>query len=786
MNNGNASSAAHLFAVGLIVSTTCFPIVAIAQAPERASELEEVMVVAQRVEESLQDTPIAVSVFSQESLENLGIHSANEIAHYTPNMTSESQPGSTSTTNYAIRGITTTDPTLSVEASVGVYVNGIYVARSNGAIFDVVDLASIEVLRGPQGTLYGRNTTGGAINVITARPKGELGFKQALTVGNLNRFRSTTTIDTPEWYGLAGKFSYMHYQQDGFVDNTTTNFQQGSAGDFGERNDDAYNIALTWSPTDALVLDFNYDNTDSSSVPQGSQLTWVDSDIARVVTDYAAFFPGCFDTSPLCAPINEAYAAAENVASADRVDSLNLPYAGEEQLNISGYSVIANWDLNDQLTIKSLTGVREMKVEQRTDLSGGGFSTNPGETGSGVTTLFAAGDPNIKKQNQFSQELQLIGSLDDLSFIMGLYYFEEDAKETTREQVALNLSFWGASKSYKVDNRSYAAYGQGTYSLTDALRVTAGLRYSQDDKKLFQDQAPDPLNPQDRVQADFKKDFNNVSGTFTLDYDWTDQVSTYLRYASGYKSGGYFSRASIQYQEPFDDETLDSFELGMKSQWLDNRLRANVAVFYSEYDGLQISQFVPGVGGAESVLSNAGKANYSGAEIELLAVPVAGLTLNLSYGWLDPQYDEYEFFDPTGQFCGTPETRCDVSDRGVFPNTSEQNASFGAEYEFAPLSYGIWSARLDLVWNDGYSFGTIEISDPSRIETDSYTLLNGRISLDDIDVFGTGTMKLSLWGKNLTDEEYRTNSIGAFESLGFTTTVYNEPRSWGLDLSYEF
>tara|TARA_R110002049_G_scaffold49267_3_gene141152 strand:- start:3252 stop:5612 length:2361 start_codon:yes stop_codon:yes gene_type:complete len=786
MNNGSAFPAAHLFAAGLMVSTTSFSLVVSAQAQERATELEEVIVVAQRVEESLQDTPIAVSVFSQQKLENLGIHSANEIAHYTPNMTSESQPGSTSTTNYAIRGITTTDPTLSVEASVGVYVNGIYVARSNGAIFDVVDLASIEVLRGPQGTLYGRNTTGGAINVITARPKGELGFKQAFTAGNLNRFRSTTTIDTPQWQGLAGKISYMHYQQDGFVDNTTTQFQQGSAGDFGERNDDAYNIALTWSPTDTLVLDFNYDHTDSTSVPQGSQLTWVDSDIARVVTDYAAFFPGCFDTSPLCAPIREAYAAAENSASSDRVGSLNMPYAGEEDLNISGYSLIANWELNDQLTIKSLTGVRDMKIEQRTDLSGGGFSTNPGETGSGVTTLFAAGAPNIKKQDQFSQELQLIGSMDRLSFIMGLYYFEEDAKETTMEQTALNLSFWSAPKSYKIDNRSYAAYGQATYSLTDTLRLTAGLRYSQDDKKLFQDQAPDPLNPQDRVQADFKKDFDNVSGTLTLDYDWTDEVSTYLRYASGYKSGGYFSRASIQYQEPFDDETLDSYELGMKSQWLDNRLRANVAVFYSEYDGLQISQFVPGLGGAESVLSNAGKANYSGAEIELLAVPVVGLTLNLSYGWLDPQYDEYEFFDPTGQFCGAPETSCDVSDRGVFPNTSEQNASFGAEYEFAPLSYGIWSARLDLVWNDGYSFGTIEISDPSRIETDSYTLLNGRISLEDIDVFGTGTMKLSLWGKNLTDEEYRTNSIGAFESLGFTTTVYNEPRSWGLDLSYEF
>ncbi|MEM6583769.1 MAG: TonB-dependent receptor [Pseudomonadota bacterium] len=751
----------------------------------RAGVLEEVTVVAQRVEESLQETPIAVTAFSAAELQGLGIRSANEVAHYTPNMTAESQPGSTSTTNFTIRGITTTDPTLSVEAGVGVYLNGIYIARSNGLIYDVVDLQAIEVLRGPQGTLYGRNTTGGAVNIITAKPKGEWGFRQLLTAGNDSRFRSTTTLDTQEWAGLSAKLSYMHYEQDGFVDNLTTDPQQGSVGDFGERDEDAYNIALSWAPIDDLVFDFNYDNTQSASVPQGSQLTWASSDIARIVTD-ATFFPGCYDSDPLCAPINEAYAAAEAVASSDRVGRLNMPYAGKEDLDIDGYSLIASWDIYENLTLKSLTGYRELHLEQRTDLSGGGFSTSPGVTGSGVTTLFAAGIPNTKEQDQFSQELQLIGSLDRLEFIFGLYYFEESASETTQEQVALNLSFWGPAKIYDVDNTSKAIYGQATYSFSEALQLTAGLRYSEDEKKLFQDQAPDPTNPQTRIQANFSEDFDNVSGTLAVDYFWTPSISTYLKYATGYKSGGYFSRAAIQFQRPFDEETLVSYELGLKSEWMEKRLRANVAIFYSEYDDLQISQFVPGAGGAESVLSNAGKANFTGAEIELLAVPTPGLTLSLTYSWLDPEYDEYEFFDPTGQFCGTPETACDVSDRGVFPNTPEYSASVGARYEFAPTVYGDWSARVDVAWNDGYSFGTIEISDPSRIETDSYTLVNGRISLDNIDFFNTGTLRLSAWGKNLTDEEYRTNSIGAFESLGFTTTVYNEPLSWGLDVVYEY
>lgn len=145
----------------------------------------------------------------------------------------------------------------------------------------------------------------------------------------------------------------MHYEQDGFVDNLTTDFQQGSAGDFGERDDDAFNIALAFSPSDNLVLDFNYDKTKSSSVPQASQLTWASADVGRIVTDFVAFYPGCFDSSPLCAPINEAYAAAEDVASPDRVSGLNIPYAGEEDLEIDGYSFIATWDLSEHLTIKS-------------------------------------------------------------------------------------------------------------------------------------------------------------------------------------------------------------------------------------------------------------------------------------------------------------------------------------------------------------------------------------------------------------------------------------------------
>lgn len=753
----------------------------------RTRVLEEVVISAQKVQESLQDAPIAVTAFSSDKLEALGVFSANEVAHYTPNMFGESQPGSSSTTNFTIRGITTTDPTLSVEAGVGVYMNGIYIARSNGLIFDVVDLERIEVLRGPQGTLYGRNTTGGAINVITERPKGEFGFKQLITAGNRSRLRSQTTIDTPEWKGLSAKLSYMHNEQDGYVKNDTTLFQQGKAGDFGERNDDAFNIALRWDVSENFTVDYNYDRTDSTTVPQASQLSWASSDAARLVTDFGGFFfPGCYDNSPLCGPIKSAYEAAEASASSERVKRLNMPYAGEENTEVYGHALTLTWEISDQLTLKSLTGYRDMEVQQRTDLSGGGFTTNPGLVTGGIDTLFAAGAPNIKEQDQFSQEFQLIGNWDKFDYVGGLYYFEEDGNENTVEMVAFNLGFWGPEKRYSVHNESWAVFGQGTYNFSDDLRLTLGLRYSKDQKELFQDQAPDPFVPENRIQANFDDEFSNTSGNITLDYDWSEELSTYLRYATGYKAGGYFSRAPIAFQQPFDEETLKSIEFGLKSQWLDNRLRANLAVFYSEYDDLQISQFVPGTGGAVSVLNNAGKANYTGAELEIVAIPMTGLTLNLSYGWLDPEYDEYDFFDPSGQICGAPGTTCDVTDRGIFATTPESTVALGAQYEFAPFSFGALSARVDVTYNDGYTFGTIEISEPERIESSDHTLVNARIMLDQIGLVQTGSLRLALWGKNLTDEEYRTYSIGNFEALGFTTVIYNEPLSWGLDVIYDY
>ncbi|MBN7796504.1 TonB-dependent receptor [Parahaliea mediterranea] len=802
--------------------------------PRRASALEEVIVTAQKREESLQDAPIAISAFSSADIENMGVEQVTDVTHFTPNMSLHRQSASNATVNFSIRGITEPEPSMSVDPAVGVYMDGIYMARNNGLAFDVVDLERIEVLRGPQGTLYGRNSTGGAINIVTAKPSGEFEFQQSVSVGNYDRLKAHTIVDLPTVAGVSAKLSYLYNTQGGWVDNETTNFQQGRADDFGEQDNDAYHIALNWAASDTFTVDYSFDKTDGTGTPAAFQLTRAEAVPASVFganfDPNLSFGPGANDggiadsvllgtyaafgnapvssqcsTDPSCTAFantaNPAFGGATpaqaqlgtflgvygNAAAAadeDRKDALNLPYAGREQMDIEGHSVTATWDITDTLTVKSLTGYREMDLNHRTGLSGGGF-LDLTAVGGGVVTLFAAGAPNRKSHEQFSQEFQFLGDVGQFQYLAGLYYFNEEAEEVTREQTAFLFGDFGTQRSYQTDNSAWAAFGQLTYTpaaFDDRLDITLGLRYTEDEREITIDEVVNGLP----ASGTFDTTFDNTSGSLTFDYAFDMDVTGYFRVATGYKAGGFLSRTSIANQQPFDAETLTSYEIGLKSQWLENRLRLNGAIFYSEYDDKQVTQFVPTTTGAESTVQNAAAASYQGLELELIAIPLEGLTLNFNYGYLDPEYDEYSFFDPTGQFCGAPGTTCDVSDRGVFANAPENTASAGIQYDFHAFSFGQLSARVDVAYSDGYTYGTIENRFDEFVRNDAFTLVNARMILSDIDLGDAGNLTATLWGKNLTDEFYRQSGIGAFESVGFAGVVYNPPRMYGFDLDYRF
>ncbi|MCP5148274.1 MAG: TonB-dependent receptor [Pseudomonadales bacterium] len=804
----------------------------------RPMQLEETVVTAQKREESLQDTPIAISVFNARSIEQLGITEIQDISLYTPNMLGAVQPASSATANFVIRGITEAEPIMSVDPAVGIYMNGVYMARNNGLAFEVVDVERIEVLRGPQGTLYGRNSTGGAVNVITARPLGEFAARQKISVGDRSLFKSHTTINTPEVAGLSAAVSYLHNEQDGYVDNRTTKEQSltGDFDDFGAQDSDAVNLALRWDATEDFFADYNFDYTDAHDMPTAFQLTQVTPSfvpgpnpnpspvsipgLGQVDTwplypgsndmgfgdgvlagTYAAFGgnlaaplcsldPGCveFANAPndafgggtpsmvFMGGMNPAYEAGEaNMDANNRVNGLAMPYQAREDLTIYGHSLTLSWDLSERLQMKSISAYRKLKSVQYTDLNGGGFNDQR-DVGGGIVALYANGR-NDKKQDQFSQEVQFVGSLPRLEYVAGLYYFEEKAHESTEETVAPLLGFFSPEKAYTARNSSEAVFGQATWNpdvLEDRLRVTLGLRYTADHRKL--DLADNP-----EEKASFSQDYGNTSGGLTLDYDFTDEVNGYAKYSRGYKSGGFMARTSIANQKPFDEETVNAYELGLKSQFWDNRVRLNAAIFLNEFDDLQLSQFEPTNSGAESVVNNAGSASIYGLEIDAVALLGEGLTLNFSYGYLDPDYDEYQFSSPA-----TGYQPVDVSDVAHFQMVSEQNGTVGVQYDFAPFSFGELTLYADASYNSGYKHGTLDTAFDKYTKADAFTLVNARATLSNIAVTDRTRLKVALWSKNLTDEEYRTYGIAAFEQLGFAGATFNEPRSYGLDIVFYF
>ena len=258
-------------------------------------------------------------------------------------------------------------------------------------------------------------------------------------------------------------------------------------------------------------------------------------------------------------------------------------------------------------------------------------------------------------------------------------------------------------------------------------------------------------------------------------------MNGYAKYSRGYKSGGFMARTSIANQKPFDEETVNAYELGLKSQFWDNRVRLNAAIFLNEFDDLQLSQFEPTNSGAESVVNNAGSASIYGLEIDAVALLGEGLTLNFSYGYLDPDYDEYQFSSPA-----TGYQPVDVSDVAHFQMVSEQNGTVGVQYDFAPFSFGELTLYADASYNSGYKHGTLDTAFDKYTKADAFTLVNARATLSNIAVTDRTRLKVALWSKNLTDEEYRTYGIAAFEQLGFAGATFNEPRSYGLDIVFYF
>lgn len=727
-------------------------IVAATLVPSSAwAQLEEVVVTAQKKRESLQDAPLAVSAFDSSFLEEVQAFDATELAEFTPNVDIVPTMGSSANIRMEIRGMSSAEPSFTIDPKVGIYLDGAYIARNSGAVFDVADLERVEIMRGPQGTLWGKNTTGGAINLVTRRPNGEFGFKQQLSAGTDGYLRSVSTVDTPSAGGLAARLTYMYKDYDGWATN-----HGPSERDLASDKVNAARLALAWDISDNFVADYAYDFTDNKSVAPPLQMTAVSQ---------GGTSPAIIGTYNLATetfyPYNALVEIGKIVEPDKRIEDFTLDDMGEEEVEISGHNLTLTWGLED-VTFKSISSYRDYESDfPSNDLDGGMWGVDDGN--GGFTPLPVFHSSTVKEQDQFQQELQALGTAFDgaLDYVVGLYYFEEEGDEVN----PWNATVYTASSPallrgiplgsfYGIDNESRALFSQFTWHATDSLYLIFGLRYTEDEKtlKLLDD---DPRLAEGR---EFDDDWSEFTPAFTVGYQPNDEINLYFKYAEGFNAGvfGIPTDPTAEKIEPADPEELTAYELGFKSMLLENRLRLNVAAFYNDADNIHITAFVDG----NRAVINSGTADIYGVEIESTYMPTDNWVITANYGYQDTDRDTLE---------------------QVADEEGTHTGNLALAYYREVDGWGELRARIDASYKDEVSYSASNTADaPDR------WLLGARLGLSDID-FGGGRLSAALWGKNLTDEEYvlHGQDLGLEGGYGISGVVFGQPRSAGVDLIWE-
>ena len=741
------------------------------------AQIEEIVVTAQKREENLQDTPIAITAFTEEGLEGRMINDISKLADFTPNVIFDTTTPISGLSNGAavfIRGVGQLDFGLTTDPGVGTYIDGVYSSRAVGGVLDVVDIERIEILRGSQGTLFGRNTIGGAINITTKRPAETFGGMLEATFGEFERTDFKGSVDIPVTEKFLTKFAFSSKNRNGFVDRITV-------GDrLGDEDRQSARGSFLLQATDDIELYATVDYTSIDEQSAGSVMVGITE------------FPGA---PPLLAPsstwaYNQVFVPSNPGA---------LPYTAQEflldgndrtlatgptgtDLESVGATLTFTWSL-PWFEFKSISSYRDTEGE---------FYRDPDNSSIQITET---SNPNYNHE-QFSQELQLTGALfnERLQYVLGAYYFEEDGTDdvfvpiygalpTPAGLIALPLFI---NNYVLVDNSSKAVFGQGTFDLTEQIAVTFGLRYTEDEKGFGYRQyiSPDPggaiavlalLGPPVTVPGpagaivlwdEVSDEFTELNFRAGIEYQFNDDTLFYFTYADGYKSGGFNFRYVVPRADPlaFDPETLESYEAGVKWQGLDDRLRINAAGFVSEYGNVQIQLFETGGG---PLTQNAGVADIIGVEVEVTAVPHERLLLNAGFGYIDAEYDELNL--PTTNVAQA------ISLETKLPNTPETTVNISADYTH-PLAWGSLVVRGDYRYTDDlYN----DAQNSPFLYQDGYHTFNASLT------FSSGNWDISVFGTNLTDKRFITSGDSNF-GLGFHEANYNRPREFGGLIRYRF
>ncbi|HWA61971.1 MAG TPA: TonB-dependent receptor, partial [Caulobacteraceae bacterium] len=622
-----------------------------AQAADTAS-VGELVVTARRREENLKDVPISVSAVTADVLDRAGAQDITKLQQVTPNLTLQVARGSNSTLIAFIRGVGQQDPLWGFEPGVGLYVDDVYFARPQGAVLDVFDVDHIEVLRGPQGTLYGRNTIGGAIKYVTRPIGSHTEFDIRGTYGSYNERDLTVSLKTPMGDRMGFSAAVTRQVHDGWGHNLNTGAAQY------DKDVAAARFTLEARPTDNLFFRLSGDALRDNSAPRHGHREVPALNIAGQPIAGGEVLPNVYDTRAGIGDTN--YVMSE------------------------GTSLLGEWTVNPHIKLKSITAYRRGHTDTVID-----FDELP------QPLLDVPGRYN---DHQFSQEFQLVYTSDRVQGVAGFYYLNATASgafDTVVGQLNLTIGTSGA-----VDTRSYAGFADFNIDLTDQLSLDVGARYTRDEKtgQVYRQNFTGLRSPlfgatnavPGLVRSNFtnSRSFEKFTPHVSLSYKITPDISSYVSFSQGFKSGGFDMRADAiltpDSVNGYAPESVDSYEGGVKADVLDHRLQVNAAGFYARYHDQQVTIQTPVGASIASQVENVGQSHMWGGEVEATARVTDELTLNASLGLVKAKFDKYLALDLTV----SPPVVRDFASSRVFQNTPEWTDSFGLTWRHSLGSAG--------------------------------------------------------------------------------------------------
>ncbi len=751
-----------------------------------AGGTERIVVTARRREEDIQTIPLSIVAFTADALEERMMDDVSDLADHAPNLEfSVTNPfgGSSSEATVYIRGIGQISVELFSDPGVGIYVDGVYLARAQGAVFDLVDLERIEVLRGPQGTLFGKNTIGGAISLVTRKPHAGFEGEVSLGAGNYGRRSGDLHLNLPLGERSWASFAVTSRSTDGVTESLTT------GEDYFDDNRDAGRFALRFLPSDHVSVDFSADYTRERERAVDVALLGVDETVPILnfynTVTRAAGFPA-YDEQWVSGNPRQSYSSDPSFNNGD----------------VAGTAVSAAWYRGD-FELRSITAYRELEYDVSNDLDG-----------SPIRFGFR---PTLKQQEQLSQELQVLGvALDDrFDWVLGGLYFDESSYERAHGELfgglfeALEAApgpifalpglphslcnpgppppgfpcLGGAGNpsnfifatdpeglsTNDLTTTSWAVFTEGNWAASDRLTLTAGVRYTSEDKDFLAVDVPTTLNPAGLNRFN-ESSWDAVTPRLAAAFQARPSFFVYGSVAKGFKSGGFNGLRggnTSTLLRTYDPEEVWAFELGFKSDSFGNRLRLNASFFWSDYTDLQLTaSLIDDNDQIAAVIENAGEAEVRGFELELVARPAEGFELVFNVGHTNAEYTSINEGVQAITFGDT------------IPKTPEWSAVFSPSYTYQRADGGSLTLRADYSYKSKYYN---DVANNEAAAQDAFGLLAARVSYE----LPSGSWELALWGKNLADEEYLEHAFVP-EALGPQVGIAGRPREWGTIASYRF